>query len=221
MARTRIKFCGITRGDDLRAAAQLGVDAVGLVFAPESPRVLTLEKARALREQWPLWVEAVALFVDPSAKQVRSVIEAARPTCLQFHGAEDADFCKSFNMPYIKAIGYNSNNESNSGRAAHEGSAGAFLVDTQTGSGGSGKAFDWARWAQESARVPQPSSPWLLAGGLSPDNVAEALRCLRPWGVDVSSGIESERGVKDVERMSRFVAAVRNFDSEMAKKNGE
>lgn len=214
MARTRIKFCGITRREDLDYAARLGVDAVGLVFAPASSRALTLDGAAALCEKRPLWLDTVALFVDPAAAWVNSVIDAVRPTCLQFHGAESAKFCESFNLPYIKAIQACSDSEQEASFFAHEGAADAFLVDSRVGGGGSGEAFDWEAWAPSAGDIP---SPWLLAGGLTPDNVGLALAHLHPWGVDVSSGIERERGVKDHALMRQFVEAVRKVDCD----NGE
>ena len=213
--RTRIKFCGMTQSEDVQYAAQLGVDAVGLVFVPESPRALTLAAGAELSQQRPLWMDTVALFVDPPADWVRSVIDAVSPTWLQFHGSEEAGFCESFNLPYIKAIGPSSDSEKEAAFFAYEHSAAAFLVDSQIGTGGTGQAFDWSQWADKSASIPQP---WLLAGGLTPDNIATALTHLEPWGVDVSSGIERARGVKDRELMRQFVSAVRESDD---KKGGK
>lgn len=208
-------MCGMRRREDMDCAAQLGVDAVGLVFAPGSPRTLSLDEAAAMRGKRPLWTEVAALFVDPEAAWVNEVIRALAPTCLQFHGDESAEFCESFNMPYIKAIGASYDKEIEAKLGAYEASAGAFLIDVQTGSGGGGETFDWSAWARS---APDISLPCLLAGGLTPDNVGAALKCLHPWGVDVSSGIERERGVKDHELMRQFVDAVRKADSDNGQK---
>lgn len=206
--RTRIKFCGMTRAGDIRLASELGADAIGFVFAPDSPRRLRPEEARLLRGALAPLVDAVALFADNGTDEVREAIKHVRPTLLQFHGNEDDAFCRGFGVPYIKAVPMG-------GAAAtphdlqlrYPGAAG-FLFDSHApgGSGGSGTAFDWNLLPK------QLNKPIMLAGGLTADNVCEAILATLPWGVDVSSGIESAPGIKDGERMRRFVEQVRQAD---------
>jgi phosphoribosylanthranilate isomerase len=207
--RTRIKFCGMTRPGDIRLAGELGADAVGLVFAPGSPRRIEPEQARAMREALAPLVDAVALFMDNPLDEVREVVRHVRPSMLQFHGSEDDAFCRSFGVPYLKAIpmGEAVAHSAMALQGKYPGAAG-FLFDSHAPgrSGGSGQTFDWSR-------IPEPlEKPFVLAGGITPDNVFDAILATRPWGVDVSSGIETEPGVKDGERMRRFVEEVRRAD---------
>lgn len=207
--RTRVKFCGLTRAGDVRLAGELGVDAVGFVFAHGSPRRVHVAEARALRAALAPLVDAVAVFRDNSADEVREVVRQVRPSLLQFHGGEDAAFCRRFDLPYVKAVGMGGG-EVPPGpalRAAFPDAA-AFLFDSHGGGhdGGSGRAFDWA------ALPAGLSRPWLLSGGLSPRNVHDAIAATRPWGVDVSSGIEAAPGRKDGDLMRAFVAEVRRAD---------
>lgn len=207
--RTRIKFCGLTRAGDVRLAGELGVDAVGLVFASNSPRRLVPEAARSLRDAMAPLVDAVALFMDNDASEVRSAIVHARPTLLQFHGSEDDAFCRRFGLPYLKGLGLQGE-QGLSGRMLHARypHAAGFVFDGHApGSpGGSGKRVD-------PASIPEDmSKPFVLAGGLDVDNVYAAVRAVSPWGVDVSSGIETEPGLKDGTLMRRFVEAVRRAD---------
>ncbi|RNF85182.1 phosphoribosylanthranilate isomerase [Montanilutibacter psychrotolerans] len=207
--RTRIKFCGLTRAEDVHLACALGVDAVGFVFAARSRRRLAVDQARALRDALAPLVDAVVLFMDNDADEVRDVVHHVRPSLLQFHGDEDDAFCRGFGVPYIKAVAMGG--DASADAAALEAqypAATGFLLDSHARgeSGGSGLAFDWAR-------IPQAMhKPFLLAGGLSPDNVFDAVRATRPWGVDVSSGIESAPGIKDGARMRRFVEEVCRAD---------
>lgn len=208
--RTRIKFCGVTRAGDVRLAGELGVDAVGLVFAQQSKRLVTPEAARGLREALGPLVDAVALFMDNSLDEVRTAIAHTRPTLLQFHGNEDDAFCRRFGLPYMKGIGIGGNEAAVTGRVLHARypHAAGFVLDGHAPgeSGGSG-----VRMAVE--RIPDDmSKPYVLAGGLSPDNVFAAVRAAAPWGVDVSSGIESAPGIKDGALMRRFVEEVRRAD---------
>lgn len=205
--RTRIKFCGITRLEDARTAAELGVDAIGFVFVPQSKRYVRPEIAAAIRRGLPPLVSVVALFQNSDAATVRAVIEQVRPDLLQFHGNEDARFCEQFGLPYMKAVSMekpeNLISAGNEHRKAH-----ALLLDSQAGSGqgGTGQSFNWAE-------VPPSVFPLVLAGGLTPDNVARGIRLVRPYAVDVSSGIENDSpGVKDPERMREFVRAVRSVE---------
>lgn len=211
--RTRIKFCGLTRPADAELAAALGVDALGFVFAARSRRRIAPADAAAMRGVLPPLVDAVALFMDNAADEVRRVIAEVRPSLLQFHGGEDGAFCSDFGLPYLKAVamGAGGDLDPQALRSAHPGAAG-FLLDAHAPgqAGGTGETFDWDRVPDGLHR------PFLLAGGLTPDNVFEAVRATRPWGVDVSGGIESADGgpgVKDAARMRRFVEEVRRADA--------
>lgn len=207
--RTRIKFCGMTRAGDVRLASELGVDAIGFVFAPGSPRRIRPEEARLMRNALAPLVDAVALFVDNTSEEVREAVRQVRPTLLQFHGSEDDAFCRGFGLPWLKAIAMG-NDEAESATALqlrYPGAAG-FLFDSHVagGAGGSGETFDWSRLPRSL------NKPVVLAGGLTPDNVFDAVLATLPWGVDVSSGIESAPGIKDGDRMRRFVEGVRRAD---------
>jgi len=208
--RTRIKFCGLTRAGDVRLASELGVDVVGFVFARQSKRRVEPEEARAMRSALAPFVDSVALFMDNPQDEVREIVRHVRPSLLQFHGNEDDAFCRGFGVPYLKAVamgGEESLASTTPLRARYPGAAG-FLFDSHApgDGGGSGKTFDWSRIP------PDPGKPWLLAGGLTPDNVFDAIVATRPWGVDVSSGIELSPGIKDGDRMRHFVEEVRRAD---------
>ncbi|MEN1956706.1 phosphoribosylanthranilate isomerase [Luteimonas changyuni] len=207
--RTRIKFCGLTRAGDVRLASELGVDAIGFVFARGSTRRLHVAEARALREALAPLVDAVAVFRDNPADEVREVVKQVKPSLLQFHGDEDDAFCRRFGLPYLKAVGMGAGTavEGPALVAAFPG-ASAFLFDSHGGGhdGGSGRAFDWSALPRALTR------PLLLSGGLSPGNVHDAVAATMPWGVDVSSGIESAPGQKDGDLMRAFVAEVRRSD---------
>ena len=215
--RTRIKFCGLTRAGDVRLASELGADAIGFVFAAGSPRHVRPQEARLMRNALAPLVDAVALFMDNSAEEVREAVKQVRPTLLQFHGAEDDAFCRGFGVPWIKAVAMGDEQvpSTTSLQSRYPGAAG-FLFDghAQGGAGGSGTAFDWRRLPAEL------NKPVLLAGGLNPDNVFEAITTVLPWGVDVSSGIESAPGIKDGERMRRFVEEVRRADCHVEHDDG-
>ena len=209
--RTRVKFCGLTRAGDVRLASELGVDAIGFVFAEGSPRRLQPEEARAMRNALGPLVDAVALFMDNSAEDVREVVRQVRPSMLQFHGDEDDAFCRSFGLPYLKAIPMGDkrggSETSTVLQMRYPGVAG-FLFDShgKGENGGSGRAFDWSTLPTGLGK------PFVLAGGLHPDNVFDAIQATLPWGVDVSSGIESAPGIKDGDKMRRFVEEVRRAD---------
>lgn len=204
--RTRIKFCGLTRPEDVDEAVALGVDMIGLVFAVQSPRRLELSVARQLRERIPASIRTVALFMDSPREQIETSIAAVRPDVLQFHGQEDEDFCTRFGLPYYKAMGMAGVRADDLTRQlARWPSADALLLDGHAAGepGGSGQGFDW--------QVLTGRNPprFLLAGGLDAGNVTRAIELAQPWGVDVSSGIESSPGIKSTERMRAFVQAVR------------
>lgn len=209
-SRTRIKLCGMTRESDLRLACELGVDAIGMIFAERSPRRLDLDRACALRMAVPASVSAVALVMDQTAAAVAAIVEHVRPDALQFHGGEDDAFCRSFDMPFLKALPMRGiAAEAVPALLARYPSAAGFVLDGHApgAMGGGGERFDWNLLAHD-----RPRRPWLLAGGLDATNVADAVRALRPWGVDVASGIESAPGIKDPAKMRAFVAAVREAE---------
>jgi len=209
---TQIKFCGFTRSEDIAAAVALGVEYLGLVFAPHSPRQLTLDTARALRRTDLGGARIVALLMDQPECEVRAVIDAIAPDILQFHGGESDAFCAAFGLPFWKAIGMGGDPASGLAQVARYPSASAFLFDGHAAgaAGGSGQRFDWSRLP---ATLGHP--PFLLAGGLDAHNVAEAIHSAAPWGVDISSGIESSPGIKDHRHMQHFVHAVRRTDTKI------
>lgn len=209
--RTRIKFCGITRLQDAVQAAQLGVDALGFVLVPQSPRVIAAADAVKIRSNLPPFVSAVALFRNAGASAVRAAIKILQPDLVQFHGDEEAAFCEQFGLPYMKAVAMAKPQDLNTIAARHR-SARALLLDSHSpqGMGGSGQVFDWKL-------VQAVDKPVMLAGGLHAENVGAGIAALRPYAVDVSSGIESAPGIKNFEKMRDFVQAVRLADQELTK----
>ncbi len=196
----------MTRAEDLAFAAGLGVDAVGFVLVPKSPRYLSPERAAELRCALPPFVATVALFQNADALFVHRALAELQPDLLQFHGEEPEEFCAGFGMPYLKAVSMHAPQDLTR-LAAQFPSAAALLLDSHPAGelGGTGRRFDW------SATGASPK-PIVLAGGLTADNVADALRKLRPYAVDVSSGIESAPGLKDSAKMRAFVEAVRKAE---------
>jgi len=204
--RTRIKICGITRPADAAAAAHAGADAIGLVFYPRSPRYLSLERALEIRDALPPFVQSVALFVNPDAAQVAQVIGTVRPALLQFHGEETPSFCESFGVPYVKACRVRPGLDLLEYLRPFS-RASAWLLDSHVAEyGGVGERFDWSLVPAQRERL------LILSGGLSAGNVADAIRRVRPWGVDVSSGVESAKGIKDAARIAAFISEVRHAD---------
>jgi len=205
-SRTRIKICGITRAQDAVAAARCGADAIGFVFYPPSPRYLSTERAVELRDALPPFVQTVALFVNPDAAQVAQVLQRVRPGLLQFHGEETPEFCGQFGVPFVKACRMRPGGDALEYLRPFSRAA-AWLFDSHVPEyGGVGEGFDL------SLLPAVKEKPVILSGGLSPASVAEAIRRVRPWGVDVSSGVESAKGVKDAAKIAAFVAEVRNAD---------
>jgi len=207
--RTRIKFCGFTRPGDVRLASELGVDAVGFVFAHGSPRRLQAEEARAMRHALAPLVDAVALFKDNALEEVREVVKQVRPSLLQFHGNEDDAFCRGFGVPYLKVVpmGNESRDDAVTLHRRFPAAAG-FLFDSHPSgaAGGTGQVFDWSR-------IPMGMyKPFVVAGGLTPENVFDAITTAVPWGVDAASGIEVSPGIKDGDKMRKFVEEVRRAD---------
>lgn len=209
--RTRVKFCGITRAADADVAVQLGADAIGLVLASGSPRFISLGQAAMIRRRLAPFVQAVTLFRNASAAEVRRAVAAVQPDLLQFHGDENPEFCASFGVPYLRAVPMKGTTDVGAWERRYATAAGLLLDAHAPGEqGGQGRIFDW------SAVPAALAGRLVLAGGLTPDNVGVAVRRVRPYAVDVSSGIESAPGVKDPDRMRRFLEAVRFADEERA-----
>ena len=204
--RTRVKFCGLRRAEDVKLAVSMGVDAIGLVFYAGSKRAVEASQAAELCAHMPAFVTPVGLFVNPTAQQVESVLTQVPLGLLQFHGEEEADFCQSFGVPYIKAVRMRDSERLLHAVSAHPLARG-FLVDAFNAQshGGTGTSFDWSL-------LPEVDQPIILAGGLGPDNVAQAIAQVQPYAVDVSSSIESVPGVKDADRMRAFLEQVRLAD---------
>ena len=208
--RTRIKICGLTRESDLDDALEAGADAIGFVQYPKSPRAVSVERAAELAARLPPFVTPVLLFVNASPTEVRRAVERVLQALLQFHGDETPEDCQAHGRPYIRAArmapGFDLLDF-----AARFASAQALLLDAHVDSyGGSGKAFDW------SLIPPSVPLPVVLSGGLNPANVTDGVLSVRPWAVDVSSGVESAKGIKHAPLMRRFCKAVRDADARIA-----
>ena len=200
---TRIKICGITSPEDALVAVTAGADAIGLVFYPKSPRAVTIAQAQAICAVLPPFVSVVALFVDAEHFEIEDVLAAVPVDLLQFHGSETPAQCQAFVTPYIKAI--RMKDDADLVEAARQyTTARGLLVDTYhpNEAGGTGEVFDWDR-------VPDGlDTPIILAGGLEPDNVAAAIKQMAPYAVDVSSGVESAKGIKDKDKIEQFIEGV-------------
>ncbi len=204
--RTRIKMCGMCSGKDVEDACSLGVDAVGFILYPKSKRFITLDKLKELSESISPFVTPVLLFVNPNEDLVRSAMEILPNAVLQFHGNEKPEFCDSFGQTWIKAIPITSAESFEKARRTYT-NAQALLCDTPTESwGGSGKSFDWQLLSGNAAKV-------ILAGGLNSENIQEAIKAVRPYAVDVCSGVEATPRVKDYSQMKKFIEQVRLADS--------
>ena len=204
--RCRVKVCGITAVADALMVSAAGVDAVGLVFYPKSTRNLSIAQAAEICRALPPFVTTVGLFLDADADFVREVLAAVPLDVLQFHGSETPDYCRQFPRPYLKAVGMKGLAESGGFAAYAERypDAQGFLVDSHApgAAGGTGETFDWTQVPQDYPK------PIILAGGLTPENVAEAIRTSRVYAVDVSSGVEATPGVKDVVKVAAFMRNV-------------
>ena len=209
-ARTRIKICGVSREFDVDAAVTAGADAIGLVFYAKSPRLVTLARATELARGQPPFVTPVALFVNPTPGDVAAVCAAIPQVLLQFHGDETPAFCASFQRPYLRAVRVSGRGDLLDSARQHP-HAQAILFDADVeGFGGGGKVFDWSLIPSD---VPHPV---VLSGGLHAGNVIRGIQAVRPWAVDVSSGVESTRGVKDADKIRQFCEAVREADARRA-----
>ena len=208
MHHTRVKICGITRIEDALHAADEGVDALGLVFYDRSPRNLSPAQAAEICNHLPAFVTTVALFKDADEGSVRRVLAQVPIDLLQFHGSEKADFCRQFGKPYIKALGMAG--ELNLQQAATYEDARGLLLDSHApgADGGTGECFDWNSIPENLPR------PLILAGGLDVSNVAQAIRAVQPYAVDVSSGVEKEKGIKDASQVTAFMNEVRKANKE-------
>ncbi len=204
---TAVKICGITRIEDALAAARCGAHAIGLVFYRPSPRYVAPDRAGEIIRALPPFVTAVGLFVDAPAREVRVVLAQAPVQLLQFHGAESPAFCRQFGLPYIKAVRVKGGTDLLQYARDHH-DAKALLLDAfvDGAHGGTGTAFDWSL-------IPHTLPlPIVLSGGLNAENVTEAIRKVRPWAVDVSSGVEAAKGIKDAAKIAAFMSGVRDAD---------
>jgi phosphoribosylanthranilate isomerase len=207
--RTRVKICGITRTEDARSAIEYGADAIGLVFFEGSPRHVTLEQARRITATVAPFVTVVGLFVDASESLIRHVIENVPLGLLQFHGHEPNDHCNRYGLPFIKSVAMKPDTDLQVQIQAYPDAGGILMDAWQPQSyGGGGQAFDWAL-------VPRNLAvPVILAGGLTADNIATAIRQVRPYAVDVSSGVEIGKGIKSAGKISAFMRGVRASDAD-------
>lgn len=209
---TRVKVCGITSLRDALAAIDAGADALGFVFYPPSPRYIDEAQAADIIAQLPAFVTSVALFVDADADSIRRCIALTKVDLLQFHGSEDETFCRQFDRPYIKALRVNGDVQEQADVLANANafaSAKGILLDTYRKGvpGGTGERFDWRL-------VPETLNNVILAGGLTSDNVGEAITMVAPYAVDVSGGVEASHGVKDVDKIKQFFAAIQRSEND-------
>lgn len=204
----RCKICGITRREDAIAVAKAGADAVGLVFYPPSPRAVSLEQAQEIVRALPPFVTTVGLFVDAEPDWVRHVLSQVPLDVLQFHGEESPEYCADFGRPWLKAIRVSPETDVLAAVRLYDQAQGILLDAFVPGvPGGTGRCFDW------SVLPKQLPKPIVLAGGLTPENVQEAIERVRPYAVDVSGGVESSKGVKAPDKVRAFVREVRGWSS--------
>jgi phosphoribosylanthranilate isomerase len=208
--RTRIKICGLTREADVDVAADCGVDAIGLVLYERSPRAVSVARAAELARRLPPFVTPVCLFVNAQREQVDELLQAVPTALLQFHGDETPADCERFARPYVRAARMTPSLNLLDFASAYASAAGILLDAHVEGYGGSGKAFDW------SLVPPNVPRPIVLSGGLNPASVIDGVMHIRPFAVDVSSGVESAKGIKDAALMRRFCEAVREADARIA-----
>jgi len=202
--RTRVKICGITRETDAHAAVEYGADALGFVFYPPSPRHVAVETAARIVRSLPPFVTTVALFVDASAKQIAEVVDQVGVDLLQFHGNETPETCEGHQRPWIRAVRMRADIDLAAQASAFGGARGLLLDAYRPGvPGGTGESFDWGRIPADMA------SRVVLAGGLTANNVGRAIRAVRPYAVDVSGGVERDKGIKDASEIKRFIDEVR------------
>lgn len=206
--RTHVKICGITNEADLDCAIAAGVDAVGFIMVASSPRNIDAETAAALVERVPAFVTTVGLFADDDPSQVARIVERVGFDLLQFQGDEPEAVCRQFGRRYIKGIRVGADTDLPAMAQRYASATGLLLDALVAGAyGGTGHTFDWDL-------VPELDRPVILAGGLNPGNVAQAIAKVKPWSVDVCSGVEAEKGIKDSEKIKAFMAAVRAADGD-------
>lgn len=205
--RTRVKICGITRTEDALAAVFSGADAIGFVFWQQSSRNILPQQARPITKSIPAFVTTVGVYVDPTDDWVHETASIANLGLLQFHGNESPEFCDQFALPYVKALRIKEDMDLLEYANRYQ-SAKALLLDTYNANlpGGTGEAFDWTLIP---TNLPLPI---ILSGGLTPDNVVHAIAKVRPWAVDVSSGVEASKGIKDINKISAFMQRVKNCE---------
>lgn len=213
--RTRIKVCGITGQEDARAAVAAGADGLGFIFVEQSPRLVDPDMVRAITGNLPPFIDTVGVFRDEAIEMVEEIVNYCRLTLVQLHGSESPEYCKSISCPVIKSFAIHSGTESHE-LAAYSDVVRGFLLDTyhKDLAGGTGMVFDWKLVEQI-----KPPGPVILAGGLNPENVAEAIRMVKPFAVDVNSGVEYQPGRKDTDKLKSFADEVRKAD-ELASKAG-
>ncbi|WP_447918962.1 phosphoribosylanthranilate isomerase [Achromobacter aegrifaciens] len=216
--RTRIKICGLTREQDIDAAVAAGVDAIGFVFYAKSKRCLTPTRAAQLRRMVPAFVDVVALFVNPDEAEVQAVLDQVGPELLQFHGDETPQDCARYGHRFLRAFragapGLETAEDLASTCRAYGEAAGWLFDSYSAGYGGSGHGFEYA--LLDEVKADPMSRPLILSGGLNAENVGEAVQLIRPWAVDVSSGVEVEQGIKSSDRISFFVAAAQAADAKL------
>ena len=209
MTRTRIKICGITEKTEAEFIARMGVDALGFIFAPQSPRRIEPEAAREIIATLPPFIDAVGVFVDEEADVVQELINYCKLTMVQLHGTENAAYCNRMPCRVVKSFRIGPHSEADE-LQIYRGAVTGYLLDTfhEKIAGGTGRTFDW-----ELVEKVVPPGPVILAGGLTPDNVAEAIRVVHPFAVDFNSGVEAAPGRKDLDKVSLAVTAVRDADS--------
>ncbi|BCN93732.1 N-(5'-phosphoribosyl)anthranilate isomerase [Thiomicrorhabdus immobilis] len=202
-SRTRVKICGLTSIDDALLAVNAGADAIGLVFYAPSPRFVEVEQAAQIAGHLPAFVTKTALFVNPDVSYVEEVLAKVNIDLLQFHGDESAAFCEQFNKPYIKAVRMQETTDLNQLSLEFSGSSGLLLDAYVPGiPGGTGEQFNWS-WIPKAFTL-----PIILAGGLTAQNVKQAIQTAQPWAVDVSGGVEASKGVKSPEKIKQFMQQV-------------
>lgn len=204
---TRVKICGITRIEDATVAVQAGAHAIGLVFYEHSPRYISVEQAKMISAKLPPFVTTVGLFVNASANYIDQIISSVNLNLLQFHGEEPPAFCAQFDLPYIKAVRVRPGDNLLKYAVEYKNAKGLLLDTFIEGThGGTGVSFDWNLIPQDFVM------PIILSGGLNTENVANAIKQVKPYAVDVSSGVEATKGIKDANKIASFIREVNNAD---------
>jgi phosphoribosylanthranilate isomerase len=211
--RTRIKVCGITCQEDARMAVAAGADGLGFIFVEQSPRLVEPDMVRAITEELPPFVDRIGVFLDEEIDVIKEIVHYCHLTLVQLHGSESPEYCRKISSQVIKAFSIRTESDSEE-LAAYADAASGFLLDTyhKDMAGGTGKAFDWKLVEQV-----KPPGPVILAGGLTPENVGEAIRQVKPFAVDVNSGVEYQPGRKDSDKLKNFAHEVRKADEQALK----